>query len=157
MTGSGHEPLAHIDAIERLHPAARMLVPAEAAVDADVLGHQRVCIQLDLRVPAPPRLGLEERHQAPPDSLPLAIGIDRDVVEQKQVARALDHHQQAGHAAVDLEHPRLAVGDAARIIVEHWPRLLPEPLDVGTVAALDQRLDGGPILGAGGTDLFHGA
>lgn len=156
MSSSGIESLAHVHAIERPDPAPRVLVPTESTVDPDVLDHQLVGVELDNAVPAPPRFGLEEVHQEPPDSFPLPLGIDGDVVEEKQIARPLDHHQQPGHGPVSLDDPGLAVGDARRVVVEHRTRLLTETGHVVAVAALDQGFDGRAVVGDGGSDMCRG-
>src|SRR5471032_703185 len=56
---------------------------------------------------------------------------------------------QAVHLACALQHVHPCSGDLLAIVVQHWPWLAPDALDVRRVGGVDDGFDGGDIVNGG--------
>ncbi len=135
----------HVYTIIALLADAVRLDEADAAIERDVLGHQRVRIEVNGVIAASTGLSFGEFDQCATMALALAFRQDGDVVEQQTRLRFLQN-EEADDATCVLQHPGLAVSDAPRVIVQHRAGRFADARDVVRVRGLDDTARGTRIM-----------
>jgi hypothetical protein len=145
--------LCHVDAVVALLADSMRLDEADAVIEGDVLGHQRVRIQVDCVIAASAGLRFGEFDQCAAMALALTARRDRDVIEQETRLRFLQH-EDADDASTVLHHPGLAVSDAPRVIVQHRAGQFADASGVVRIRGMDDVAHDGSIMMTGSAD--HG-
>lgn len=147
--------LGHVDPIETLLPDASDLGEAKAFVEGNVFHHERVRVESNLIKAAPPSFAFRERDQRPANSPSLRCGCHGDVVEQNAI-RGLFQDDEPDDVAAFFADPGLIGGNAAVIVVKHWPGWFSDARDVVAVCLLDQTTNRVRVSSLGRADHRRG-
>jgi hypothetical protein len=113
---------------------AGVLLPAEAVVEVDVLGHRLVRAQAQLGALPAAGLLVCEAQQPAAETLPLPVGVDGDVLDQEVIA--LGPKDDDPKDFVFHEHEDLAGRDKAVVVGVHRRGAATDPRHVSPVGAL---------------------
>lgn len=85
-------------------------------------------IEAELAVPTPRSLFLSESYQGPAKALPVASGVNCNVI--KKVIVFWQEHDKTSYRSVAFNNPSRVIADVGRVVVQHRTKGSTNPVDV---------------------------